>query len=145
MNNEVVEQPNWWKRNWKWALPTGGCLTIIIVFISVIGYGVYKVSDAFSEGTSLFAFAKVVKTVQEDPMLIEILGKPIELKTDSYDPMSKPGVMDFEMILDGIKSDGVLRVSARKVNEEWVFDEFTVTFDDTQEVLDLRDQISEKF
>lgn len=145
MNNEIEEQPSWWKRNWKWALPTGGCLTLMIIFFSVIGYFVYKVSDAFSEGTSLFAFAKVVKTVQEDPVLIEVLGKPIDLQTDSYDPISNPGVMDFEMVLDGFKSDGVLKVSARQIDGEWVFDKFTVTLDDTQEVLDLRDQITDKF
>lgn len=145
MNNEIIEQPSWWKRNWKWALPTGGCLTLMIVFFIFIGFVAYKVNDVFSEGTSIFAFAKVVKTVQEDPVLTEILGKPIELKTESYDPMSHSGIMDFEMVLDGYKSDGVLKVNAKEIDGEWVFDVFTVTLDDTQEVLDLRDQITDKF
>lgn len=145
MNNEIIEQPSWWKRNWKWALPTGGCLTIILVMVAFIGYGVYKVSDAFSNGTSIFAFAKVVKTVQEHPQVIETLGKPIDIETDNYDPMIENDALDIEMILDGSKSDGVLKVKAHKVNEEWVYEIFTVTLDDTQEVLDLRDQITDEF
>jgi hypothetical protein len=145
MDNEIIDQPSWWKRNWKWALPTGGCLTIIIVFVAFIGYAAYKVSDAFSNDTSIFAFAKVVKTVQENPTVIERLGKPIELETENYDPLSDPGNMNFEMVLDGRKSDGVLKVIAHKVDDEWIYDLFTVTFDDTQEVLDLSDTITDEF
>ena len=144
MNNEIIEQPSWWKRNWKWALPTGGCLTIIIIVISFIGYGVYKVSSVFSEDSSVFAFGKVIRTVQEHPVIIETLGKPIELEDDNYDPMSNPGVLELDMILDGSKSDGVLKVSARKVDGEWIYDVFKVTFDDTQEVLDLREKVVDK-
>lgn len=144
MNNEIIEQPSWWKRNWKWALPTGGCLTIIIIIISFIGYGVYKVMPVFSGDSSVFAFGKVIRTVQEHPVIIETLGKPIDLKADNYDPMSNPGVLELEMILDGSKSDGVLNVSARKVDGEWVYDVFTVTFDDTQEMLDLREKVMDK-
>jgi hypothetical protein len=26
---ENITQQNWFNRNWKWAVPTGGCLLII--------------------------------------------------------------------------------------------------------------------
>ena len=69
--NELIQQPSWWKRNWKWALPVGGCLTSIIVGIILLVGGA-------------FAFANKVKTeigndqalieAQANPELIEILG-----------------------------------------------------------------------
>jgi len=24
MNNELIEQKSWWKRNWKWLVPVSG-------------------------------------------------------------------------------------------------------------------------
>lgn len=144
MNNEIIEQPSWWKRNWKWALPTGGCLTIIIIILSFIGYGAYKMTTLIPKDSSVFAFGKVIRTVQEHPVIIETLGKPIDMKVDDYDPLSTPGIMELDFILEGSKSDGVLKVSARKVEDIWVYDVFTVTFDDTQEVLDLREKLVDK-
>ena len=43
MNNELVPQPSWWKRNLKWVVPVGGCLTLIvgaIILFASIYFGV---------------------------------------------------------------------------------------------------------
>jgi hypothetical protein len=35
VNNELIEQKSWWKKNWKWFMPVSGFLLILLsVFIS---------------------------------------------------------------------------------------------------------------
>ena len=75
MNNELIEQPSWWKRNWKWALPTGGCLGIVIIFIAVIFFGVSKVVSSVKEQTN---YDDVLAQVQQNQQVISVLGEPIE-------------------------------------------------------------------
>jgi len=37
MNNELLPEQGWWKRNWSWAVPVGGCLTVLIIIGVSIG------------------------------------------------------------------------------------------------------------
>lgn len=140
MEQEV--QQSWWKRNWKWALPTGGCLTIIIVVFSFIGFGAYKVYNELSNETPALAFIKVVLEVQESDEVAEALGKPIDIRDGDFDPESSD-ILDLEMHLDGKKADGTLTVKANRVNDSWVYTVFTVTVDDTGEVIDLIDTVND--
>jgi len=138
-------QQNWWKRNWKWALPTGGCLTIIIAFIAFVSYGVYQFTDKLSEETSVFAFIGIIQKVQKSPEVREALGTPIRfegLEEESYDPEDSSRLdLDFE--IQGAKSDGQLRVMAHKTANGWDYSTFTITVEETGEIIDLKDQANE--
>ena len=39
-DNQLVPRGNWFKRNWKWAVPVG-CLTFFILFIAFIVGGAF--------------------------------------------------------------------------------------------------------
>ena len=136
---------SWWKRNWKWALPTGGCLTIIIIGVAFVGYGVYQVADKISNNSSLFAFIDVVQEVQKSPETREALGAPIRfdgLEDENYDPEDNSHLdLDFE--IQGAQHDGQLRVIADKAEDGWHYNIFTITVKETGEVIDLKDQANE--
>ncbi|MEP0263124.1 cytochrome c oxidase assembly factor Coa1 family protein [Dokdonia sp.] len=134
MEQEI--QQSWWKRNWKWALPTGGCLTILIVVFSIIGFGAYKVFNELSNDTSALAFVKVVMEVQKNKEVANALGKPIDIRDGDFDP-EMADLLDLEMQLEGKKSDGILTVKAVRIDDTWVYSVFTVTVEDTGEVIDL--------
>ncbi len=34
---ENIRKESWFKRNWKWVVPTGGCLLVIIFIIAHAG------------------------------------------------------------------------------------------------------------
>lgn len=135
-------QPSWWKRNWKWALPTGGCITLIIIVCSFVGYGIYKVSTTMSEETNEMAFLDIVLEVQKNKELATALGKPIEIKDSDYDPKENPNLIAIEMQLLGKKSNGTLKVEAIKVNNDWIYEVFTVTVEETREIIDLKDKMN---
>jgi len=46
MNNELVPQPSWWKRNWKWVVPVSGCFTVLVIIVIILGSIFYGVSSA---------------------------------------------------------------------------------------------------
>lgn len=48
MNNKLVPQPSWWKRNWKWVVPLSGCfsfIVIIVIFFLSVFYGVTNIME----------------------------------------------------------------------------------------------------
>ena len=139
---ENDQSPSWWKRNWKWAVPTGGCLFIIICVVSCVGYSVYKVADKLSEDTSVFAFIEVVSTVQKNEELAEVLGKPIRIEDEDYDPELVDNHMELDIELDGSKHSGILKVSADKTDDGWEYSKFEVTVNDTGQVIDLLETVN---
>lgn len=142
---EQIKQ-NWWKRNWKWALPAGGCLTIICIGIAFVSYGVYTVADKLSEETSVFALFGIIQEVQQSPEVRESLGMPIEfngLKNGEYDPEKDKNNIDLDFEIQGKKSDGTLRVVGEKTDDGWQYSTFTVTVKETGEIIDLKDQANE--
>lgn len=138
-------QQSWWKRNWKWVVPTGGCLTIIIIVIAFLSYGVYQFTDKLSEETSVFAFIGIIQKVQKSVEVREALGSPIRfdgLQDEGYDPEDSNKLnLNFE--IQGAQSDGQLRVIADKTEDGWSYTTFTVTVEETGEIIDLKDPADE--
>lgn len=143
MDNHIRQ--SWWKRNWKWALPTGGCLTLIIIAVAFISYGAYQIADKLSEETSVFALLGVIQEVQKSPEVKEALGTPLRfegLEDENYKPdNSKHLNLDFE--IQGNKSDGQLRVLANKTADGWYYETFSITVEKTGEVIHLKDRANE--
>ncbi len=133
---------NWWNRNWKWALPTGGCLTLIICFVVFAFYVGAKVFKS----TSLLAFIEVVQEVQKSPELEDALGKPIkmdDLENSDYEPEENQKHFELSFELEGSKADGLLEVIADKEGDSWKYSKFIVTIEDTGEVIDLIESVNE--
>lgn len=140
---EITQQKtSWWKRNWKWALPSGGCLTVIIIVFSFIVYNIYTFGNELSTKTNVFAFAKVVMEVQSNQEVIKALGTPIEIEDGDYDPELNNGIMILDLELKGSKSNGTVDAKATKTENGWEFEIFTVTLDETGEIIDLADKIN---
>ena len=129
---EEIRQ-SWWKRNWKWALPSGGCLTILIIIAVIIITSI----RTLSKSTSIMEFINVVTELQSNVEVAEALGKPIEIRDETYDPEASPDHLDLEMQLEGQKADGTLVVKADKIDGKWVYTVFTITVKGTDQVLDL--------
>ena len=143
---EIETKQSWWKRNWKWALPTGGCLTVIIVIVAFVSYGVYQVTDKITEGTNVFAFMDVITEVQKSDAVKEALGSPIRFEgledENNYDP-SNSDRLDLDFEIQGKTQNGQLRVLATKTDSGWHYNTFTITTTDTGKVIDLKDEANE--
>lgn len=140
MNNQLIERPSWWKRNWKWAVPVGGCLTIIILFIALLAAGILGVSKMFS-GSEPYAFA--LEQTQKNAQVIELLGEPIEttgIMQGSINYSNGDGAANIRIPIKGPNGEGKVYVVGEKRNDTWTYSELEVRIDENNEVINLLDE-----
>lgn len=140
MNNELIEHPSWWKRNWKWVVPVGGCLTIIILFIALLGVGIFGVTKMFT-GSEPYTFALEQATNNEQ--VIELLGQPVEtngIMQGSINFSNNDGDADFSIPIKGPNGKGAIYVVGEKRNDTWSYTELEVRIEKNSEVINLLDE-----
>ena len=69
------QQKNWFGRNWKWAVPSLGCLIIIVFAIFLAGAMVVKVTGLFKESVP---YSDGMAALKSNELVIEEIGEPIE-------------------------------------------------------------------
>ena len=135
--NELIQEKSWWKRNWKWVVPTGGCLTIIILLIVFIGAAVLGVTKLT---TGSEPYLEGIAKTQNNEQAIELLGEPIEtdgIMQGSINFSNNIGDADIRIPIKGPKGEGTIYVVAEKSNGTWTYSELEVRIDQNNEVINL--------
>ncbi len=135
--NELIERPSWWKRNWKWAVPVGGCLSVIIIAVVLIVGGA-------------FAFANKIKTasgsdealiqVQSNQEVIAVLGEPIESDGfGSFNISINNGEKRSNATtpIKGPNGTGVIHLITSGEDDKKVYEVYNVTIDGSDQVIEL--------
>jgi len=133
---EEIRQ-SWWKRNWKWVVPTGGCLTIIILFIILAGAAVFGITKAFS-GTE--PYQESIAKTQNNEQVIELLGEPIEtdgIMQGSINFSNNDGSANIRIPIKGPKGEGTIYVVGEKLDGIWNYSELEVRIDQNNETINL--------
>ena len=142
-NNELVPQPSWWKRNWKWVVPVGGCLTLIIGAIILFASIFYGVSNMM-ESSQPYEYA--LELINKDEDLLKVLGSPIEkdgmfqgnINYTNGDKSAKIAVP-----IKGPNGTGKLYIDATGKGEEWDYHEIRVEVDEQE--FDFLEKSSSEF
>ncbi|WAC00852.1 cytochrome c oxidase assembly factor Coa1 family protein [Lacinutrix neustonica] len=135
---EVVQERSWFSRNWGWVLG-GGCLTLIVIVVVIVGALVYKVSDAIA-GSEPYTHAFSLAT--ENEKVISFLGEPIEtngMGSTSYKHVNGSSTADLRIPIKGPKDEGVIVVSAEKINNEWSYSTLYVKIDGEMGTINLQE------
>jgi hypothetical protein len=129
--------PGWWGRNWKWFVPTGCCLTPLVLggaflaFLVLVIFGAMKQTDV--DQTAL-ARAK------SNSQVIAALGQPISegwFLSGSTKVDGSSGTADLSIPISGPKGKGTIYAVATKSAGEWSYSKLTVKIDSTGETIDL--------
>jgi len=130
MNNELIEQKSWWKRNWKWFVSVCGILLIIIsVFISSgMGRIGADLAQAYSD-TELYENA--LEKVKSDQKVNELLGEiePIDkfaILEGAVHFTNENQTVNSTIRLKGAKGNAKLDISADRINNEWNYTKINV-------------------
>ncbi len=111
-DNELISRPSWVKRNWKWALPLGGCLGLILLFVLLIGSVSYGVTTLFEDSDSFeYAFEKI----NQDEQLIKVLGSPIKkdgMVRGNPNYINGDGRADMTIPISRAKGKGTLYINS---------------------------------
>jgi len=144
MNNELVPHPSWWKRNWKWVVPVGGCLSLIILFIMFVGSIFYGVTTALEESQP---YEYALEKINQDEAITRQLGSPIEkagMIQGSYNYSNGTKTADMKIPIAGPNGTGILFVEASGEDDNWTYNVIRVEIKDN-ESLDLLEEDSEYF
>lgn len=119
--DEVLPQKNWWQRNWKWALPTGGCLVVLVLIVVFVVSLVTGVSALFKESKP---YQTALTKAQESEWVIEQLGEPIEVSgiaQGNINYSGNQGTADLKIPVKGPKNSGEILVWGDKSGDEWAY------------------------
>ncbi|WP_074406941.1 cytochrome c oxidase assembly factor Coa1 family protein [Aquimarina megaterium] len=132
-----IQQKSWFARNWGWAVPVGGCLTLIVLFFIFLGSLIFGVSELITESTP---YQDALVKVNEDEYVVNILGEPIEtngIMNGSLSYKNNTGSADISIPIQGPKGEAQLYVVGTKQNDQWTYKEMYVIIDETDEQIDL--------
>ena len=132
MNNELVPQPSWWKRNWKWVVPVAGCFTIIITVVLAIGAIFFGVSNAI-EDSQPYEYA--LEKINTDEDLINALGSPIEkdgMVSGDWKYSNGKKSAHMAIPISGPKGKGTLFVEATGEGDDWIYHVIRVEIEDSE-------------
>lgn len=125
MNNALIKQKSWWKRNWKWFVPLCGIVLIIISVFIASGMGSMgtDLAQAYSD-TELYENA--VEKVKSNHKVTQLLGK--------IEPIDKLAILEGEVHytnnnqtvkssirLKGTKGKARMDITAVQINNEWEY------------------------
>lgn len=134
MNNELVPQPSWWKRNWKWVVPVGGCMSLIVLFVMFVGSIFYGVTTALEESQP---YEYALEKINQDEVLTQQLGSPIEkdgIIQGSYNYSNGDKSADMRIPVSGPNGSGTLIVQATGEDDNWTYNVIRVEIKDNESI-----------
>ena len=142
MDNELLESKSWWKRNWKWFLPTSS-----ILFIALFGSQLTASIDgnladfalAYSDKT---LYEKALDKVKLDPKAIQIFGKiePIDklaIVEGTIKYSNNNNSVETTIRIKGTKAKGKMDIMADKNGSEWEYKKITIRIKEPKEQIDI--------
>lgn len=128
---------NWWSRNWKWVVPVGCLVPIvlgsgIVILVVTLIFGALKSSDPYTHALARARASDEVKAV---------LGEPIQpgfWVSGNFNVNGSSGNADFSIPLSGPKGSATLYVTATKAAGRWQFTTLEVAPKGSEARIDLR-------
>lgn len=127
----------WWSRNWKWFVPTGCCLTPLVLggafaaFIILVVFAALKQTDVYQTALS---------RAKADQRVISALGTPIEegwFLKGSTQTSGSSGEADLTIPISGPNGKGTIYAVATKSAGDWTYSKLVVKIDSSGETIDL--------
>lgn len=126
---------SWWGRNWKWVVPVGVILPLVLcgtcVGVIVFAFGAIRNHEVTQEA---FSRAKA------DPEVIALLGEPLEMGrfvSGTLEAGGSGGEADLSIPISGPKGAATIKAVATK-NGTWNYSKLIVVPGDGGAEIDLR-------
>ena len=137
MESQQEQKKSWFSRNKTWALPTGGCLVVLII-VAIFVFSLIGGVTTLFKNSEPYQYA--IQQAQESEWVISKIGQPIEsdgMTTGNVNFTNGNGTAELSIPIKGNKDEATILVIANKTGEAWDYTTLTVTVDDTEEVHNL--------
>jgi Cytochrome oxidase complex assembly protein 1 len=132
----VAAPPNWFNRNWKWALPVG-VLLLLLLLLAFVGTIFLIVETSFQHSDP---YIHGLARARANPRVMEKIGQPLApgwLVSGNINISGPSGNADISIPVSGPKGKGTIYVVAKKSAGEWTFQTLQVEVEGQPERIDL--------
>ena len=136
---QPLQQPSWWSRNWKWALPAG-CLILLVPPLLLTGFAGGIIAIVFGSIKSTDVYEEALARAQAHPAVIEALGEPVEDRwwvSGQINATGSSGSADLAIPLRGSKGTATIYAVASKSAGRWEYHTLEVEVEGRPERIDL--------
>lgn len=150
MDNELIVERSWWKKNWKWFLPTFVLIFLLffgLILSSNIDGNVTDIAQAYSDNS---LYEKAIEKAKTNQRVIEVIGE--------IEPIDKLAILEGNAIysnnnnsvelsvrVKGNKGKGKMDISADKNGKEWKYKKIKIRIKEPKEEIQiLKDTIEKK-
>ena len=142
MDNQLIVEKSWWRKNWKWSLPT-----LVLLFIIVIGLilslsidgNVADFAQAYSDNS---LYEKAIEKAKNNDRVHEVIGE--------IEPIDKLAILEGNVIYSnnnnsvelsvrvrGSKGKGKMDISANKNGEDWDYKKISIRVKEPKEEINI--------
>ena len=142
MNNELIENKSWRKKNWKWFLPTSFFL-LILTIVSIISV---SIDGNFAD----FAQAYSDNSIYEQALEKVKLNQKVKETVGEIEPIDKLAIIEGNtkysnnnnsvettIRIKGNKNNGKMDISAEKNGANWKYKKITIRIKEPKEEIDI--------
>ena len=134
---EFEERRGWFGRNWKWAVPTGGCLLIIVLVVVFFGSLFVGITSMISDS---HPYQDAMEAAQNNEALIELIGEPIEtngMNGGNWKIDNERKSAEISIPIKGPNGEATIFVVGEGINDNWTYQTMEVHLKDSREIIDL--------
>src|SRR2546429_8288625 len=131
-----MPQPNWFGRNWKWVVPVGCLLPVLVVG----GCALMVFFCATSMMKQAEAYKIALARAQANSGVTEAIGSPIAqtgIVSGNSNVNGPTGEANLSIPLSGPKGKATLYVEAKKSADIWLFQTRVLKIEKTRERIEL--------
>ncbi len=137
--NELILEKNWYKRNWKWFVPSVVVLSTFALILFIFASPISNIAKAYAD-TSIYENA--LEKAQQNQQVIETLGllEPIDKIAiiEGYVLYSNNNnTVDLTIRVKGTKGKGKMDITANKVNENWSYQKIAIRIKDPKKTISI--------
>ena len=129
--------PNWLQRNWKWLLPSG-CLVLVVLTLAFFFAVLFLV---FRLMRTADVYQQALDRARHDPALVAALGANIEdgyfMSGNVTENSGGSGSAKMTIPLSGPKGSATLYLVARKSHGAWAFSRLEAEIESTRQKIDV--------
>lgn len=142
MDNELILEKSWLKRNKKWFLPTFillFLLLIVLILSSNIQGNVSDIVQAYSDNS---LYEKAIEKANTNKRVTDVIGKiePIDklaILEGNVNYSNNNNTVELTVRLKGNKGKGKMDIIADKKEKEWIFKKINIRIKEPKEEIQI--------
>jgi hypothetical protein len=134
---ENTARKGWFGRNWKWAVPTGCGIIIVIAVIAIVGGLFWGITGLIEENDG---FKEALTRAEQNEIIVSEMGKPLKISgitTGKIRTVSGSSSLDVTVPVEGPEGKGILKVIGSENNEVWTYQKMEIYLSESKETVNL--------